>query len=337
VRDETARLSTADHVRARAKLATEHANICAALGWTLEGGVKRRDIGLEIATKMGYHWNSSGRLTDTDLWLTKVVNLGAPDGPALAQCLAILANSLRILGKEPNRQARLATESVTMLRRLGEADALPYALRTLAAVEWERGDIPAARILYDELITTVRDLGDPSTISVALEEVSGFETSHGSLERALQLAGEAHEIATEVGGVGEAGTRHNLACILRLVGRVDEAESMQRQAIPVLLAYDYSYLADVAADYAAILAELGHDDLAARLMGSADGWHELTGVQREDTQTALIAGAIDAARTRLPQEQWEALYQAGHDALVEDELAHALAVVTERSSEASVG
>lgn len=72
-------------------------------------------------------------------------------------------------------------------------------------------------------------------------------------------------------------------------------------------------------------------------MGSADGWHELTGVQREDTQTALIAGAIDAARTRLPQEQWEALYQAGHDALVEDELAHALAVVTERSSEASVG
>ncbi len=177
-------------------MATEHANICSALVWTLDGGIERRDIGLEIASVIGRHWNASGRLTDTELWVTKAVNAGAPESPDVAGCLAILANCLRFAGKEPERRADLAIESVDMLRRLGERAALPYPLRTLAAVEWERGDIPAAKVLYDELISLVRDVGDPRLIRVALDEFSGFEAFHGSLERSLELGREAVEIAS---------------------------------------------------------------------------------------------------------------------------------------------
>ena len=170
VRENTALLPTARSAAARARLATEHANICAALAWTLGGAPERRDIGLEIAALIGPHWNQSGRLADTEQWMTRAVDAGAPAGPDLARCLAILANCFRFRGKEPERVASLAIDSVAMARRLGVRASLPYPLRTLAAVEWERGNILAAQPLYEEVISIVREVGDLPVIRIALLE-----------------------------------------------------------------------------------------------------------------------------------------------------------------------
>ena len=56
--------------------------------------------------------------------------------------------------------------------------------------------------------------------------------------------------------------------------------------IPVALAYqDAQTAATLAQDYAAILADLGHVDLAARLIGSADGWHDTSGLPNARLRT----------------------------------------------------
>jgi predicted ATPase len=122
VRDCLETLSTADHASARARLVTEHANICAALEWSLvpEAAPPRRDIGLEIASRIGRHWNqSAATLPDSEHWLSQAVGLGAPDSRDLAYCMAVFANCLRFSVKEPERRTRLAHDSVAMLRRLG--------------------------------------------------------------------------------------------------------------------------------------------------------------------------------------------------------------------------
>ncbi|MCW2830068.1 MAG: hypothetical protein JWP31_760 [Aeromicrobium sp.] len=332
VRDCMDRITTPDHASARAKLATEHANICAALAWSLDGGPERWSGGLEMGSRICRFWNNTAaRLPDAERWLSKAVDLDAPDSRDLATCTAALANCLRFQAKEPERRTRYALDSVDMARRLGERDALPYPLRTAAAVERERGNVPAAQALLEEVISIVRDLEDPAALRIALTELGGYEAADGHLDRSLELEREAVAVAEGMGDVVAASdARQNLACTLRMLGRAGEAALMMREVIPVALAYhDDQNAATLAEDYATILAELGHDRMAARLIGAADGWHEANGLPRTDMQADEIAGPIHGARSRLPQADWLVEYQAGWDAWVEDELARALRVMTE--------
>ena len=332
VRQACDRLPTAHYASARATLDTEHANICAALDWSLNARPEHAAVGVEIASRIGSYWNQkAARLPDSERWLSMAVDLGAPDSRDLATCMAVLANCLRFSAKESELRTRLAIDSVAMLRRLGERAELPYPMRTLAAVERERGNAPAARVLFEEVIEIVREIGDRAPIRVALTELGGYEATDGNLERSLELESEAVAVAQEMGDiVAVSDSRHNLACTLRMLGRADEADLIMRQVIPVALAYhDAQNAATLGEDYAAVLAELGHDRIAARLIGSADGWHDNSGLPRSSVQQDEIAGAIDGARARLPQADWADLYRAGYDALVEEELAHALATMVE--------
>ena len=296
VREECGRLSTAQYAAARAALETEHANICAALDWALSRPcTEHRDVGLGVASLIGRYWNTAAaRLPDCEHWLSIAVDLGAPDSRDLAYCMAVLANCLRFSAKEPQRRTRLALDSVDMLRRLGVRADLPYPLRTLAAVERERGNVAASRAVFDEVISIVRDLNDPAALRIALTELGGYEASDGNLERSQELEIEAVAVAQQMGDlVAVSDSQQNLACTLRMLGRAGEAELMMRQVIPVALAYqDAQTAANVAEDYAAMLADLGHVALAARLIGSADGLHDHSGLPASNTQLAEIADAI---------------------------------------------
>ena len=66
-------------------------------------------------------------------------------------------------------------------------------------------------------------------------------------------------------------------------------------------------------------------------MGSADGWHDASGLPASNTQLNEIAGAIGGARTRLPLAEWDHHYRDGYQAWVEDELVHALGAMTAAS------
>lgn len=331
VRTGVARSHTSDYAAARAELDLEHANICVALGWALEAEGGSRPLGLELAALIGPVWNITGRLGDSERWLTTAVEAGTDQSPALARCMSALVNALRFAGKEPERRTQLARDSVEILRRIGARDDLPYPLRTLAAVEWERGDLASARELYDEVVTIVREAGEPEATRIALLEVGGFEANQGRLDRALELESEALEHAISAcGALQQAHVRQNLACTLRMLGRADEADPMMRQVIRVTLAYeDSASVANVAEDYAAILADLRCDELAARLIGSADGWHDREGMPRLEIQAREIAGALDAARSRLGPDAWDGFHRAGRAAPVEDELARASAAMSD--------
>ena len=250
--------------------------------------------------------------------------------------MAILANCLRFSGKEPERRTRLALDSVDMLRRLGDRAALPYPLRTVAAVERERGNVPAAQAVFEEVISIVRDLGDPAPLRIALLELGGYESADGNLERSFELESEAVAIALELGDVvAVSDSRQNLACTLRLLGRVgrggpgDAAGDPGRARLPGR-------------------AERGHPRgglrrdpgrPGARPAGRTPvrvrrrGGTRRSGLPVSNVQADEFAAAIDGARARLPQAEWDAHYRAGYDAWVEDELAHALAVMTEGRDE----
>ena len=108
---------------------------------------------------------------------------------------------------------------------MGDNSTLAMALTELADVEAERGELAAARSLYEEAVGVARESGDRGQLRVVLGEFAILEASEGHYERSLELDAEALAIARELGDpIGALTAEHNMACTLREMGRVEDAQ-----------------------------------------------------------------------------------------------------------------
>ena len=127
---------------------------------------------------------------------------------------------------------------------------------------------------YEESLAIARADADLAQLHLTLVSLGGLVIDpEKDLERCRQMEQEALDITIELGDYGaELGCRQNLACTLRLLGRLDEAESMMRgvaSAAPAL--YQGFEMASIADDYAAILGGLGQDVAAISALGRRAG------------------------------------------------------------------
>jgi hypothetical protein len=138
------------------------------------------------------------------------------------------------------------------------------------------------------------------------------------------FAAFATEALLLAGSLGKAlevlGIQHNMACTLRLMGRVEQAEHQMRPLIPAFLAESDPNLMFDAEDYAAVLAELGDNERAVLLLGAADAIRERRGTPRDHRQEAEIPDAIAKARDGLSRADLNGAHQAGREVSVEDAL-----------------
>jgi tetratricopeptide (TPR) repeat protein len=215
-----------------------------------------------------------------------------------------------------------------MWRRMGDSSTLAMALTELADVEAERGELAAARSLYEEAVGVARESGDRGQLRVVLGEFAILEASEGHHERSLELDAEALAIARELGDpIGGLTAEHNMACTLREMGRIDEALQQMRNLLPRgLEVAGPGALTALAEDYAAILAEVGDYPSAVRLLGAADTMRQRLGSPRHQMQAAEIAGPIAKTRDGLPEQTWSQAYQAGRESTIEAALREASAV-----------
>jgi len=153
--------------------------------------------------------------------------------------------------------------------------------------------------------------------------LSMFEAYEGNLERCLELDTIALGLYEQRGDERRAlRLRHNIACTLRELGRVDEAERQMRYQMPQhLQVADPTGLIVIAEDYGAVLAELGRHTDAARLLGLADATRERNGTPRPPSQENEIREPFTRARAALAPDIWEREYQLGRNMTVDDALA----------------
>jgi hypothetical protein len=251
---------------------------------------------------------------------------GATDSGNLATCHAVLSNSLRYAGADAGEFEPAAVESVEMFRRTDTGHRnYPYALRTLAVARWET-DLESARTLYEEVLAVAQTRGNTREVLMGLAEYGSFLSAVGELEHSLTLETQAVNVATEADDLyGLLTAQNNLACTLRMLGRVDDAAAMMRAVIgPMISLKIPSWLISLSEDYAAVLAELGRDRVAARLLGAAEASRASIGEPRSATQEHEIGGALDKARARLSPADWSAAYEQGRGEPIENTLRWAL-------------
>lgn len=304
---------------ARGRLETEHDNMREALSWALAASdsIERVLLGLRLCLNLAWYWRRSGYYAEGQQWLERAV-AAETESAELAECLEALARMLHLQG-DTERARSVAATSVAMWRSLGDRVKLATALRVQAAVERQLGDAGAARQLLDESVAIARGANDRAELSYALGELSILETETGNLERAVALLDESQPISQELGDEAQVLIcRHNIACALREMGRVDEARHTMEALITDTVKQRSPIMTIVLAeDYAAVLAEAGQPATTARLMGAAESARARTRIPRPAYQESELRGAISQAKTAIPPTEWEREYVRGRSETIE--------------------
>jgi tetratricopeptide (TPR) repeat protein len=185
------------------------------------------------------------------------------------------------------------------------------------------GQFAAARSHFEEALAMAREANDQVTYAGVLVEAAHLEYQTGNREGRVELEQAAVAIYEDLGDdYWATNTRWNMACSLRLVGRLEEADQVMRGLVWQLMerAPVQPWLAE---DYGALLADLGSFETAARLLGAADAFRERSGVPRDRDQEAEYREAFTNAREALSPETWNREYRKGHAMTLDDAVTEA--------------
>jgi predicted ATPase/class 3 adenylate cyclase len=314
---------------ARTRFEAEHDNVREALTWALgpddspPPAPHRVELGLRLCADLTTFWMRSEYLAEARRRLERAVGVAADqDNPEMGRCLERLANVAFLLG-DPEHARVAATRAISIFRRSGDKKQLSRVLSWLGRTQAELGERESARSAFEEAAHLSIEVGDPALHADILSDLSMFEAYEGNLERCLELDTIALGLYEQRGDERRAlRLRHNIACTLRELGRVDEAERQMRYQMPQhLQVADPTGLIVIAEDYGAVLAELGRHTDAARLLGLADATRERNGTPRPPSQENEIREPFTRARAALAPDIWEREYRLGRNMTVDDALA----------------
>jgi len=287
-------------------------------------------LGLKICAAVCQSWWEGGYVTEAQQWLTRAIDLNSgADSPELGRALWALAAFTSLMGDYTTART-VAIRSANISRRIGEQRELAMALIMQGQAERALGDYQAARQCLEWAISLSRSVHELADEAQGLMELAFLEFLEGNLERRLKLELAVLTIHEEMGDdAGALGSRHNLACTLRLLGRLEEAHEEMRKLIPqVVKVGQFDTRTSLAEDYGALLAELGHHAAAVRLIGAADARRDHSGTHRNSGQEAEVARPFAQLRNALSTETWDREYQRGRAMTVEDALTTAYAAAS---------
>lgn len=330
------------HLEVRARFEVEIDNFREALEWAsgpgsadgraddraddgADGGDAAGQLGLRLCAALDGFWFARGYDPEERRWLERALD-GArgQDSPELAQCLAQLARALHVAG-DLDRSREYGMQSVVMWRRLGErTPSFAAALQVLATVEDERGRSDVAGPLLAESLEVAEAAGDRGRLALVLISYATFVgAAEDDYERSLAMETRASRVAQTLGDPALILlAEQNMACSMRLLGRVEEARQVMRRLIGEILELDLPIqICALCEDYAAILGEQGHHVAAVRLLGAASAQRVRIGAPRSPVQELELADAIMGSRAAMSDSDWGEAFRIGEETLIRDALA----------------
>jgi non-specific serine/threonine protein kinase len=311
------------------RLAVEHDNLRAALGWCLadeRGGV----VGLQLAGLLWVFWEVRGHLGEGRRWLTALlerVDRAPPD--VRARALEGAGWSALDQG-DFDEGVRLHTEGLALRRELGDEVGIAGALNNLGVAYDMGGDHARARELYEECLVVSRTLGDPMRIASALMNLGIVSRQQGDADRAAAYYGESLALMREMGNTrGVAIGLLNLGHARQDQGALDAAVACYRESLSLYRdLQDRQGAARCLQGTAGVAIKRGEAERAARFCGAAAALREAIGIQLPASGRASFDEIVAAARTALGEAAFEAAWAAGQALSLEEAIDAALAEVT---------
>jgi predicted ATPase len=291
-------------------------NFRAALAWATDNDLR---TALRLCSALGWVWQLGAYHTESRRWHEQVVAAaGTTSSPELAACLRGLSNLLLLQG-ETDRGYELAARSLTMSRALDDAAGIAFGMTVLGTAQRQQGDLDAARQTLTEAAERLRSLDDSWRLARVLGHLGGIEEALGHFDRAEELLRESLSISESLGDALEI-TIHgqNLAYLLALADRVDEAAALARNLVPTVVALGSPSLTMAFSNTATnILLRRGDPAGAAELFGAEEAMGERLEILNPYAEEEL-AEALELVGDTLSREDWERHRLAGRTERVED-------------------
>lgn len=268
------------------------------------------------------YWHHQGRHEQAIAWNDRLLRLaGSHQSPLVELALTGIAISAWSVGQR-DRAWEATRDSVAISRRLADGPRLAFALTGLAYQYLAEGDISTAVGHVEEAVAVARACQDAATIAGVLEWRSIVAEREGDLQRALEFEEEACAVARHHGDeVLTRWTRQARACLLRQLGRLDEANQEMHHTLGQEHTNDRADLIEMVVEYAAVLAELGEYRLAARLFGACEGTIDREHLRPLGCESATES--VRAAARTVASDVWSQAYRTGWHEPIETALADA--------------
>jgi predicted ATPase/DNA-binding XRE family transcriptional regulator len=320
-----------------ARVATEHDNLRAALGWS----TARQEVGtaLRLSGALWRFWQMHGHAREGRMWLATALALGGAldveHRPARAKAL----NAAGVLAFQMgDYAASLAChqEDLTMRRALNDRWGIAQALNNLGVLAWNDGAPSVAQALYEESLAIRRALADRWGIAQSLNNLGVVARVSGDLVIAETLHAESLALRRELSDQrGIVVALIYLALVSR--ARNDHGSSLARYQESLIAAQELGnvpLIAEALEGSAVAVAGLGLAEQAGRLFGATAALRARLGIPLSPDDRRDHAGWELRARCALSPSRWDAAWAAGAQLTMPDAILEALQIDNQKAAPA---
>jgi tetratricopeptide (TPR) repeat protein len=306
------------------RVATDNANLLAALNWGVKRGTAEQAV--EFVSAMGYYWVQRGNLAEARTAYDAV--LGLPGGCDSTARVAALGQASWVACFQGDYSAarRFAEEARAISERLGDDWGTMWALHSLGRVAQHEDQIDEARHYYEASIALSRQVSPAGHgMSSALGNLGQLEMMEGNLERAQALMEEAILVDEESQLSHLAMAVADLGTILIRRGRYVEAAEKLFAALELQRTLQDRRSSAYAFEDLAILAlRRGAAERAVRLIGAAVAFREQIGAPLPPRERHRLDEQLAQARQALDDDSFDDAWDWGQSVSLDDAIAYAL-------------
>ncbi|MEO8302973.1 MAG: tetratricopeptide repeat protein [Betaproteobacteria bacterium] len=223
-----------DELRWLRSLEAEHANLRAALHWSIEQpGLVANAV--RLCGALGHFWRVRGHWREGRDWCSDALRKDAGASPNDVRAKALLSAAMMNarLGETSAAEA-LAVQALALAREAGNRVLEASALNSLSTVLSDHGNFGRAHRMLEEAVAINRELGNRAWESINLGNIGELYADQGDFVAAQAPLEQALALSREIGSESlEAMALSSLGRLAERRGDHGEARAMLTQALAI--------------------------------------------------------------------------------------------------------
>ena len=323
------------------RMESEHANLRAALSWSLDmddetDGGRAAQLGLRLAVALWWFWHTHDYLSEGRRYLERALSgMSEPTmTPWRARALSATAG-LALYQADYGTSKALMEEALALYRELGDKEGIAAGLTDLGlvAVLGQQDDIPLQAVL-EELGELKPELENRNTLAYLLMLEGLIALSRDDLEHSVTLHEQSLELFREIHNTqGIITCLGHLGLLALILGDYESAPILLWESLRLAWELDYKQsIQHCLYTLACVTACREQPVRAARLWGAVEGMEEAYGAHLTPMILSLTnyEGHLSRGRSQLGEEGFAVAWAGGKAMSLEQAIEYALSDEEER-------